>query len=178
MKPKIEVRNMVITVTFSDQVDLNYLASKLEGAEYAPQQFPGLVYRMKKPKTSFLIFSSGVMNCTGARSIKEAKKAISQMLNILKKLGVKVRKPKMEIQNIVATYDFGRRIYLDKALQLENTEYEPEQFPGLVYRTKKSVVFLVFGSGKIVCVGARNVKQTEEAIENLIKKFKRIRALK
>lgn len=178
MKPKIEVRNMVITIIFSDEVNLKYLTTKLEGAEYSPEQFPGLVYRMKKPKTSFLIFSSGIMNCTGARSMPEAKKAIHQMVKKLKRLGVKIKKLKIEVQNIVATYDFNRRVDLDKLLTLEGTEYEPGQFPGLVYRSKTGVAFLVFATGKIVCVGARSMKQVKESIDSLIKDFKKIGALK
>ena len=118
------------------------------------------------------------MNCTGARSLEEAKKAINQMLRKLKKLGVKVKKPRIEVQNIVATCELGKPIDLDRVLELEDTEYEPEQFPGLVYRTKKGVAFLVFAGGRMVCAGARTVKEAQEAIKQFIKKLKKIGAIK
>lgn len=175
------IHNMVITVEFSDnKIDLVLLLNKLEGAEYEPEQFPGLVYRMKKPKVSFLIFSSGKMNCTGATSLKEAEDAIEKMLKVFKKIGVKVRKPKIEIQNIVASANLNGKLNLDTiAFKLESSEYEPEQFPGLVYRMQKpKVAFLLFGSGKIVCTGARSAKQIEEAINYLVKKLKKISAFK
>lgn len=176
MKP--EIHNMVITVDFFGNVNLTRLLNKLEGAEYEPNQFPGLVYRMKKPRVSFLIFSSGKMNCTGATSLKEAKHGIDKMLKTLKRIGIKVQKPRIEVQNIVASAELGARLNLDKiAFTLENSEYEPAQFPGLVYRMKKpKVAFLLFGSGKIVCTGARNEKQIIEAIKYLVKKLKKIKA--
>lgn len=173
------VHNMVITVKFSDDfIDLNKIVDSLEGAEYEPAQFPGLVYRMKKPKASFLIFTSGKMTCTGAASLEIAKKAINKMLKLLKQIGFKIQKPKTEVQNIVASSEFGRSIDLEKVSQLEGTEYDTGQFPGLVYRMKKGAVFLVFGTGKIVCVGTRSVKQIEESTDYLAKKLKRIRAFK
>lgn len=172
---------MVITADFfNNNVNLASLLNKLDDAEYEPEQFPGLVYRMKKPKVSFLIFSSGKMNCTGATSLKEAKDGIDKMLRTLKRIGIKVRKPKIEVQNIVASAELGARLNLDKiAFNLENSEYEPEQFPGLVYRiTKPKVAFLLFSSGKIVCTGARNEKQITEALKYLVKRLKKLKALK
>ena len=177
---KPTIHNMVITVKFSDRIDLNLLLKKLEGGEYIPDQFPGLVYRMKNPRVSFLVFSSGIMNCTGATSLNEAKNGIGKMLKLFKQIGVKVYKPKMEIQNIVASAKLGARLNLDTiAFNLENSEYEPEQFPGLVYRmADPKVAFLLFGSGKIVCTGARNEKQIEKAIDYLVKKLKKVDAFK
>jgi len=172
------VHNMVITVEFSNRLDLDLIASKLEGAEYAPDQFPGLVYRIKKPKASFLIFSSGKMNCAGVTSIKDAKNAIAQMLKKLKRMGFKIFEPKIEIQNVVASTELKKRVELERVLELEGTEYEPEQFPGLVYRTKKGVAFLIFSGGKIVCVGARSIKQAKESLDNLLRKLRSIKALK
>ncbi len=177
---KFTVHNMVITVEFSGKIDLNKLFKKLENSEYEPKQFPGLVYRMKKPRVSFLIFSSGKMNCTGATSLKEAKNAIGKMLKIFRQTGIKTHKPRIEIQNIVASAELYARLKLDTiAFNLENSEYEPEQFPGLVYRiAKPKVAFLLFGSGKIVCTGARNTKQIGEAINYLTRKLKKVHAFK
>lgn len=177
---KIEIHNMVITVQFSDWIDLNKLASKLpSGAEYFPDNFPGVVYRMKKPRASFLIFSSGKATCTGTASEKDAKEAIESMLKLLKDMGIDVKTPKIEIQNIVASTKLDTRCDIDKiAFELENSEYEPETFPGLVYKMKGSVTFLIFGTGKIVCVGARSIKDIKESFDLLVKKLRKIKALK
>jgi len=173
------IHNMVITVKFSDRINLSLLLKKLEGGEYVPDQFPGLVYRMKNPRVSFLIFSTGIMNCTGTTSLNEAKNAIEKMLELFKQIGVKVYKPKMEIQNIVASAKLGARLNLDTiAFELENSEYEPETFPGLVYKMKGSVTFLIFGTGKIVCVGAKSAKDVKESFDRLVKKLRKIKILK
>jgi transcription initiation factor TFIID TATA-box-binding protein len=177
---KFEIHNMVITVQFSDRIDLDKLASKLpDGAEYFPDNFPGVVYRMKKPRASFLIFSTGKATCTGTASEKDAKEAIEKMLKLLKDMGIDVKIPKIVIQNIVASTKLDTTLDIDKmAFELENSEYEPETFPGLVYKTKSSVTFLIFSTGKIVCVGARSAKDIKEAFDHLVKKLREIKALK
>jgi transcription initiation factor TFIID TATA-box-binding protein len=177
---KIEIHNMVITVQFSDRIDLGKLASKLSSdAEYFPDNFPGVVYRMKKPKASFLIFSTGKATCTGAASEKDAKEAIGNMLKLLKGMGIDVKTPKIEIQNIVASTKVDARLDIGKmAFELKNSEYEPATFPGLVYKMKGSVTFLIFSTGKIVCVGAKSAKDIEESFDSLVKKLREIKALK
>jgi len=174
------IHNMVITVQFSDRIDLDKLVSKLpSGAEYFPDNFPGLVYRMKKPRASFLIFSTGKATCTGTASEKDAKEAIENMVKLLKDTGVDVKISKIEIQNIVASARLDTRLDIDKmAFKLENSEYEPETFPGLVYKMEGSVTFLIFGTGKIVCVGARSAKAIKESFDRLVKKLREIKALK
>ena len=178
--PKIEIHNMVITVQFSGRIDLGKLASKLSsGAEYFPDNFPGLVYRMKKPRASFLIFSTGKATCTGTASEKDANEAIENMLKLLKGLGIDVKILKTEIQNIVASTKLDTRFDIDKmAFELENSEYEPETFPGLVYKMEGSVTFLIFSTGKIVCVGAKSIKDIRESLDRLVKKLRKIKAIK
>ncbi|MCK5112086.1 MAG: TATA-box-binding protein [Thermoplasmatales archaeon] len=169
---EIKVQNIVASTTFAEKLDLDMIAQSLEDAEYEPEQFPGLVYRLKNPKTATLLFRSGKANCTGAKSIKEVETAIEVIARTLKKLGVEVYKnPEIVIQNIVATSDLGGEFNLNEvavALGLENVEYEPEQFPGLVYRIREpKVAMLLFGSGKIVCAGARNTEDVSKAVEKL-----------
>jgi len=177
---KFEIHNMVITVQFSDRIDLDKLASKLpSGAEYFPDNFPGVVYRMNKPRASFLIFSTGKATCVGTTSEKDAKEAIKNMLKLLKGVGFDVKILKIEVQNIVASTKLDTRLDIDKmAFELENSEYEPETFPGLVYKMKGSVTFLIFGTGKIVCVGAKSIKDIKESLDRLVKKLREIKALK
>lgn len=176
---KIEIHNMVITVQFAERIDLDKLANKLPDAEYFPDNFPGVVFRMKNPKASFLIFSSGKATCTGAASEKDAKEAIGNMLKLLKGMGIAVRTPVIEVQNIVASAKVDTRLDIDKmAFELKNSEYEPATFPGLVYKTKGSVTFLIFGTGKIVCVGAKSEDEIKESFSRLFKKLREIKALK
>ncbi|MEA3457514.1 MAG: TATA-box-binding protein, partial [Candidatus Thermoplasmatota archaeon] len=157
---EVKVENIVASTTFADKLDLDAIAYSLEDAEYEPEQFPGLVYRLKNPKTATLLFRSGKANCTGAKNLEDVRKTIDIIADKLKKMGVDVYKKKdleMVVQNMVAIADLGSELNLNEVamgLGLENIEYEPEQFPGLVYRIKKpKVAMLLFGSGKIVCTG-------------------------
>lgn len=170
--PKIEVENIVASTAFADKLDLDMIAQELEGAEYEPEQFPGLVYRLKEPKTATLLFRSGKANCTGAKTIEDVKRTVEIIKKKLGDLGIKVYKnPEIVIQNIVAISDLETELNLNDVamgLGLENVEYEPEQFPGLVYRLKEPrVAMLLFGSGKIVCTGARKIEDVSRAVEKL-----------
>jgi transcription initiation factor TFIID TATA-box-binding protein len=174
--PEVIVENIVASTSFSDKLDLDVIAQSLEEAEYEPEQFPGLVYRLTSPKTATLLFRSGKANCTGAKNIEDVRTTINIIAEKLKKLGVEVYKdPAIVIQNIVAISDLGGELNLNEvamALGLENVEYEPEQFPGLVYRIKEpKVAMLLFGSGKIVCAGARKIEDVLLAVEKLSKEL-------
>ena len=182
MKEKFNVRieNIVASVSLNIQIPLEKITTKTEGVEYEPEQFPGLVYRMKKPRSAALIFSSGKIVCTGTRSTRELKDAIKKVMSLIRKSGVRVpRNYKIEIENIVASAKFEGLLNLDLiAFNLENSEYEPEQFPGLVLRMEKpKVAFLLFSSGKIVCTGGRSVKEVREAIASVYRKLKSLKAI-
>jgi len=173
---EIKVQNIVASTKFSEKLDLDVIAQSLEDAEYEPEQFPGLVYRLSNPKTATLLFRSGAANCTGAKTIEAVKTTIKIIAEKLEKIGVKVYKnPDIVIQNIVATSDLEGELNLSEvaiALGLENVEYEPEQFPGLVYRIKEpKVALLLFGSGKIVCAGARKVEDVSLAVDKVLKEL-------
>ena len=179
---EIKVQNIVASTTFAEKLDLDVIAQSLEDAEYEPEQFPGLVYRLGNPKTATLLFRSGAANCTGAKTIEDVKTTIKIIAEKLKKIGVKVYKnPEIVIQNIVATSDLGGELNLSEtalALGLENVEYEPEQFPGLVYRFKEpKVAMLLFSSGKIVCAGARKIEEVSIAVDKLSKELSALKLL-
>ena len=177
---KIRVENIVASAAIGVLIPLEKIVSKLEGMEYEPEQFPGLVYRMQNPKAAALIFGSGKIVCTGARSLEDVRTVFKKVVNIVEKAGTKVPKNfKTQVENIVASAKLEHNLNLDTiAFNLENSEYEPEQFPGLVYRmTEPKVAFLLFGSGKIVCTGARSIKDVHIAVEKVSKKLKQIGAL-
>ena len=169
---EVKIENIVASTSFADKLDLDVIAQSFEEAEYEPEQFPGLVYRLDKPKTATLLFRSGKANCTGAKNIEDVRKTIDIISEKLKKLGVKIYKDiEIVVQNMVATADLGGELNLNEVamgLGLENVEYEPEQFPGLVYRVKEPrVVMLLFGSGKIVCTGGKNTEDVSTAVEKV-----------
>ena len=175
-KGKIKIENIVASTTIAKELDLMSIASTWEDVEYEPEQFPGLVYRLKEPRTATLLFGSGKANCTGARTVEGVHKTIETLVKRLKEAGIPViEHPEIVVQNIVATYDLGKELDLNAiavGLGLENIEYEPEQFPGLVYRlTDLGVVVLLFGSGKIVCTGARHEKDVELAVEKITERL-------
>ena len=169
-KAFINIENVVATATLNQEIDLNSIVRTFPGVEYRPQLFPGLVYRLKKPKTATLIFSSGKMVCTGAKSERQARKAVTKVVDELKRGGIVILgKPEIQIQNIVASAGLGGRIDLEKTTySLKRTMYEPEQFPGLIYRMDDpKVVILIFASGKLVCTGAKKEAEVPRAITKL-----------
>jgi transcription initiation factor TFIID TATA-box-binding protein len=141
-----------------------------KNVEYRPKQFPGLVFRLKRPKTATLVFGSGKMVCTGAKSEKQARSAVMKVVRELKTNGIIILgKPKIVIQNMVASANLYGKIDLETMADvLDNVMYEPEQFPGAIYRmTEPKVVLLVFASGKLVITGAKREDQVYEAVEKI-----------
>jgi len=166
----VRIENVVASATLNQKIDLNAVVKGYPSVEYRPEQFPGLVFRLKKPKTATLIFNSGKMVCTGAKSENEAKKAVFKVIRELKDSGIVIiGKPELKIQNIVASASLGGKIDLERAAYtLERTMYEPEQFPGLIYRMgEPKVVILLFASGKLVCTGAKQEEDVFIAVSKL-----------
>ncbi len=163
----IKIENIVASMTLADSFDLKHISSHLENAEYDKDKFPGLVYRIKVPKTAFLVFGSGKANCTGAKSIGDVDTAVEILAKDLEDLGYTITNKSYIVQNIVAGATLGTELDLDAiaiGLGFENVEYEPEVFPGLVYRIKDpKVVVLIFRSGKLVITGAKSQTHCETA---------------
>ncbi len=174
-KTSLKIQNIVATTALGKEVPLTKLAKTIPNTEYNPEQFPGLVLRIKEPKSAVLVFSSGNLVCTGTKSIAQVKKVIEQVIKTVKKINVKVtEKPKITVQNIVASGNINMKLNLNYlALALENTEYEPEQFPGLVYKLEEpTATFLLFSNGKLVCTGTKNNQQLTDSMEKLIQVIK------
>jgi len=174
---KIRIENVVASTSLGSELDLQAIALALDGAEYEPEQFPGLIYRLKEPKTATLLFRSGKAVCTGAKSLEGVKIAIGKVARQIEAAGIPILiEPKIEVQNIVASSDLESKINLNAiaiSLGLEKVEYEPEQFPGLVYRIDSpKVVVLLFGSGKLVCTGAKQPEDVEVAVNKITEELK------
>ncbi|MEE8599250.1 MAG: TATA-box-binding protein [Dehalococcoidales bacterium] len=163
----ISVENVVASVSLDQKIDLLDIMKVFRNVEYRPKQFPGLVFRIKRPKTATLIFASGKMVCTGAKSERMAVRAVHKVVRELeRKEIIKEGKPKIIIQNIVASANLHGKIDLETAADImDNVMYEPEQFPGLIYRMQTpKVVMLLFASGKLVCTGAKHEDMVKEAV--------------
>jgi transcription initiation factor TFIID TATA-box-binding protein len=176
---KVKVENIVSSITLGINIDIEKLANTVSGIDN-PKRFPGIIYRITEPKLSMLIFRTGKVICSGARSKADIEKAVEQLLSKLKEGKIKVtQKPKVEIQNIVASASLDFHVNLDQlAMECENTEYEPEQFPGLIFRlAEPKTVMLIFKSGRMIVTGAKTVQQANTAAEETRKIVKDINAI-
>jgi transcription initiation factor TFIID TATA-box-binding protein len=181
-KKEIRIQNVVATASFNQPLDIHAIARAFPHVEYRPRVFPGLPFRLKKPKTCTLLFNSGRMVCTGAKSEREARKAIMKVARELRAAGIIIiGKPEIEITNIVASGSLGASIDLEglcERARVGSLMYEPEQFPALIYRMKSpKVVFLIFSTGRIVCVGAKREEAVYEAVENLRRRLEEMEVL-
>jgi len=168
----IEIQNVVASSDSGQELALDQLAIDLDGSEYRPDDFPGVVYRLQEPKSATLIFDSGKVVCTGAQSVDDVHKALEIVFDDLQELGIDVASdPPVEVQNIVSSASLEQSLNLNAiaiGLGLEQIEYEPEQFPGLVYRLDDpDVVVLLFGSGKLVITGANESEDAQHALAHV-----------
>lgn len=174
---KVRVENVVASIDLHGEIDLEKVVSNLKNVEYNPSIFPGAIYKLEKPKTTFLIFDTGKLVCTGAKNTEEVKEAVKTLVRQLEGLGIKFSDdPTIEIQNLVASGDLNmRNLDLDIiALTLLNCEYEPEIFPGIIYRVRGSrLTVLLFTTGKIVVAGARNEEDICFAVKNLLEELEK-----
>ena len=168
----IEIQNVVASTAVGQELDLDTLSNDFTGVSYDPENFPGLVYRLQEPKAAALVFRSGKIVCTGASSTEDVQKALDVVFEKLHNLGIEAKSnPQITIQNIVSSADLGHLLNLNAiaiGLGLEHVEYEPEQFPGLVYRMDEpTVVVLFFGSGKLVVTGGKVLDDAIQAVEKV-----------
>ena len=169
-KPIVSIENVVASASVDQKMDLNEITRNFPDVEYHPDQFPGLVFRLKSPKTATLIFTSGKMVCTGAKSEEMSHKGVKLVVQRLRKGGIKVKKNAVVvIQNIVASINLGGKIHQEQAARTRpRSMYEPEQFPRLIHRMlDPKTVILLFSSGKLVCTGAKKEEDVYRSINNL-----------
>lgn len=168
----IEIENVVASSDIGQELALDQLATDLTGAEYNPDDFPGVIYRLTTPKSAALIFDSGKLVCTGAKSVEAVHESIETVFDHLRELGIDADPdPNITVQNIVASASLKQSLNLNAiaiGVGLEHIEYEPEQFPGLVYRLDDpNVVVLLFGSGKLVITGGNETGEAHQALERV-----------
>jgi len=164
------LQNIVSTVAMECELDLTKIALRVRNAEYNPKRFAAVIMRILEPRTTALIFASGKMVCTGAKSEQDSKLAARKYARIIQKLGFPAKFTDFKIQNMVGSCDVKFPIDLESFVMEHNqfSSYEPELFPGLIFRmVSPRVVLLIFVSGKIVLTGAKVHGQIMEALENI-----------
>jgi len=170
-----KVVNIVATaITEIDGViDLNEIIKKGSNVEYHPDRFPGLIMRIENPHATLLIFTSGKMVITGLKKSTDADLAAQQAVEKIQNIGFKIKNPKVTIQNIVATSSLNISVDLNMlTIVMDNIMYEPEVFPAAIYKMQDpKVVFLIFSSGKIVCLGSKVKETIDVALSLLIKQL-------
>jgi transcription initiation factor TFIID TATA-box-binding protein len=168
----LKIENIVASGVVADSIDLVKFSENTENCELNKKRFPGAVYRIPDPKIACLIFSSGKVVLTGIRNQKALADGLAIVIKSLKKVGIEpLKEPRVAITNMVCSYNLGKYININKlsvTLNLENIEYEPEQFPGLVYRIKEPrIVVLIFSSGKIILTGGKNLEDVRKGLDFL-----------
>ncbi|KAL9612652.1 MAG: hypothetical protein Q9167_002779 [Letrouitia subvulpina] len=162
------LQNIVATVNLDCRLDLKTIALHARNAEYNPKRFAAVIMRIREPKTTALIFASGKMVVTGAKSEDDSKLASRKYARIIQKLGFNAKFTDFKIQNIVGSCDIKFPIRLEGLASRHHnfSSYEPELFPGLIYRMiKPKIVLLIFVSGKIVLTGAKVREEIYQAFE-------------
>jgi len=164
------LQNVVSTAYLGCKLDLKDIVLHARNAEYNPKRFAAVIMRIREPKTTALIFASGKMVCTGAKSEEDSLLASKKYAKIIYKLNGSTRFLDFKIQNIVGSCDVKFPIRLEGLAYAHNqyASYEPELFPGLIYRMyQPKLVLLIFVSGKIVLTGAKTRGDILKAFENI-----------
>ncbi|XP_017555328.1 TATA box-binding protein-like 2 isoform X1 [Pygocentrus nattereri] len=165
-----QLQNIVSTVNLACPLDLKAIALQARNAEYNPKRFAAVIMRIREPRTTALIFSSGKMVCTGAKSEEQSRLAARKYARVVQKLGFPAKFLDFKIQNMVGSCDVCFPIRLEGLVLTHQqfSSYEPELFPGLIYRmVKPRIVLLIFVSGKVVLTGAKDRSEIYEAFENI-----------
>ena len=153
-----QIQNIDSTINLDCKLDLKIIAMQARNTEYNPKRFVAVIMRIRKRRTTALLFHSGNMVCTGAKDEDESRIAARKFGRIIQKLGFSVKFTNFKIQNMVGSCNLHFKIAL-KNLFNENilsAHYEPELFLGLMYHIKKpKIIVLVFSCGKIVITGAK-----------------------
>jgi len=175
----LKIENIVASGAIADSIDLVELSEKVENCKLNKKRFPGAVYRIEDPKITALIFSTGKIVLTGIRNNKALTDGLAIIIKSLNEVGIDtLKEPKVAITNMVCSYDLGKYININNVvitLNVENIEYEPEQFPGLVYRIKDpKIVVLIFSSGKIILTGGKNLEDVKKGLDVLEQKLESI----
>ena len=179
---EINIDNIVCFIETKEPLDLEFLKENLTEANYNPEEFNGLTIKYKYPKTAAIILPNGKIISTGAKDYDDAKSTIIKTVDKINNTGLSIEKDfEIKIENVVASTDVGKELHLSSianGLVFESVTYEPERFPGLIYRLKESCIdVILFNSGKVVCVGAKKIEEAIDALVEMKEKLSSIGVL-
>lgn len=174
--PSLKIQNIVVAGRIATSLDIRSIAHEMAGCVFFPRRFPGAVYHLNEPKAVALLFASGKIVVSGISCMENVRKSLDVLIRTLNGLGyATLPEPDVSVTNMVCSYDTGSKINLINVIttfNYENVEYEPEQFPGLVYRiADPKIVALIFTSGKIIFTGAKNIDDVKSAIDQVVTKL-------
>lgn len=153
-------------------MDLEAVAKALPEARRQSRKFPGLVYKFARPAATVLIFNSGRIICTGSRSEEEANAAIQKLVETLRAKGLNVVDPETKVENVVVSTNMGRGLNIEELAKRFPISYQPERFPGASLK-QGDKTFLLFSSGRVVCVGSKNLEEAKRQLEKLAEELTR-----
>jgi len=187
----IKVQNVVATFSLNDTINLANIREAFssecffETLQDKRYTFRVVALRIRKPRITLLVYRTGKVVCTGAKTIEDAEQSADYFISRLRRLGfTATKKLEARIQNIVATADLKIPVDMEKLLDCFHSEkqframYEPEQFPAAIVRFPVTqgamATILLFSSGKVVCVGLTTLEQINEAICQINSKLEKL----
>jgi len=178
----IKIENIIAYAKVSELLDIEFLSEKMPGSSYNPDELKGLSIKFDELKIAVILLSNGKIVCTGAKKIEDAETTIKKVVKQVKNIGFEIEKNyEVKIENVIASTNLKHELHLSSianALILQNVEYEPEKFPGLIYKMEDlCTVVLLFSSGKLVCTGAKNIDDARDVINKMIEKLASIGVL-
>lgn len=172
----VHIEDITSATNIGSEIPLEKFVEENEEAEFDSEHTDGVVFRLKEPKSTALVFHHGKIICTGSKSIQQAKEAIDIVVERVANLGIDVpQDPEIGIEKIVAAFRMTDPFDLQKvADSLEGSVYDPEKLPGVVYRmTEPKSEFLIRENGKIICTGSNSIKDIQAAVKDLKEKLDR-----
>jgi transcription initiation factor TFIID TATA-box-binding protein len=168
---ELEIVSIVATGKINREFELEAIANDIDSysCNFSKKDSPGVYIKLYEDAPTITIYRTGSCNIRGATSKEELLENKSILEDRLSSLGIKETISNFTITNLVFTSDLEQDIDLNKLaikLGLEYVEYEPEQFPGLVYRLDKGII-LIFSSGKLVLTGFTDTEGAKQALNTL-----------
>lgn len=155
---EVKVVNMVAMAILSAPLDLEEMEKVLPNSEQCKSAAKWLKYRLGPEKKYIAFYKSGKFLITGVRSRKEVYALVDKVVDELMRYGMEVNVTAVKVNNIVLEGELDLQVGLESIIRMLDAgkaSYEPEQFPGLVYKDW-GVSFLLFSSGKFIITGVKD----------------------
>jgi transcription initiation factor TFIID TATA-box-binding protein len=177
----VELVNAVGGGNLECELNLSELQNHFSfSSEYEPEQHPGLYFEYPETGVTVMLFRTGEYHLTGGKSIEKLRMTTDGLSSVLSNVLPELKSDEItfDVRNLVHTADIGQELELSElaiGLGLNATEYNPEQFPGLVYSNEKfGGTFLIFRSGKVVLTGCKTMSAVDSSFDYLNEQLKKL----